>query len=96
MTNKLRSIDSFAAPIPSFNLKGETHVATWYGGFISAIIFTVTLAFAIQKLHSIFAGSDPNINENIKAEHYDSEKGLDLSQANQHFAISVHGENNNR
>ena len=44
--NKLRSIDNFGLPIPSFNLKGETRVTTWVGGLLSAMIKAITLAYA--------------------------------------------------
>ena len=46
LTNRLLSIDNFGLPIPSFNLKGKTHINTWVGGLLSAIIFTITLAYA--------------------------------------------------
>ena len=48
LANKLRSIDNFGLPIPSFNLKGETHVTTWIGGLLSAMIKAITLAYATQ------------------------------------------------
>ena len=67
LTNRLRSIDNFGLPIPSFNLKGKTHMTTWVGGLLSAIILAITLAYAIQKLHTLYLGLDPTINENIKA-----------------------------
>ena len=45
--NVLRSIDNFGQPPPSFNLKGKTHFTTWIGGLLTAMILTLTLAFAI-------------------------------------------------
>ena len=82
LANILRSVDNFGLPIPSFNLKGKTHAKTWIGGLLTAMILTLTLAYAVQKLHAVFTGSDPTININIKAQHYDNINGIDLSEAN--------------
>ena len=78
----MRYVDSFGAPIPSFNLRGETHATTRIGGFLTVSILTLTLAFAVQTLFAIFTGSDPTINRNIKTGHYDDEIGLNLNSAN--------------
>ena len=45
--NRLRSLDSFGAPIPSFNVKGKSHATTRIGGFLTVFIFTLTLAFGV-------------------------------------------------
>ena len=52
---------------------------------------TVTFAYSIQKLTALIEGSDPNINENVIANHYGPEYGLDLNSVNQHFAFSADG-----
>ena len=48
LTNILHSIDIFGMPIPSFNLKGKSHITTWLGGLLSAMIMGTTLAYATQ------------------------------------------------
>ena len=85
------SIDNFGLPIPSFNLKGKTHITTWVGGLLSAMIFTITLAYATQKLHALYLGLDPTINENIKAKYFSAENGLNINLANKRFAIAILG-----
>ena len=52
------------------------------GGILSAAIMTVTFAYSIQKLTALIEGSDPNINENVIANHYGPEYGLDLNSVN--------------
>ena len=91
LTNRLLSIDNFGLPIPSFNLKGKTHITTWVGGLLSAMIFTITLAYATQKLHALYLGLDPTINENIEAKYFSDENGLNINLANKRFAIAIHG-----
>ena len=89
LTNRLLSIDNFGLPIPSFNLKGKTHITTWVGGLLTAIIKVVTLAYATQKLHALYLGLNPTINENIQANYFGKENGYNLNQANKRFAISI-------
>ena len=79
LTNRLSAIDNFGEPIPSFNLKGKTHMTTWVGGLLSAIILTITLAYATQKLHALYLGLDPTINENIQTNYFGKENGLNLN-----------------
>ena len=61
----LHNIDNFAYKIPSFNLKGKEKITTIAGGMLSALIFSITLAYAIQSLHAIVEGTDPIINEKL-------------------------------
>ena len=57
----LHNIDIFGQSIPSFNLKGKGELTTVVGGLLSATIFTLTLAFAIQKMYALAEGTDPTI-----------------------------------
>ena len=45
--NVMRSQDEFAKDVPSFNVKGKDKVKTVFGGFISLVIFTLALSYAI-------------------------------------------------
>ena len=62
---------------------------TWLGGLLSAIIFTITLAYATQKLHALYLGLDPTINENILTNYFGKDNGLNLNKANKRFAIAI-------
>ena len=66
-------------------------MTTWVGGLLSAIILTITLAYATQKLHALYLGLDPTINENIQTNYFGKENGLNLNQANKRFAIAIRG-----
>ena len=68
--------------IPSFNLKGKTHANTCIGGLFTAIIMTVTLAYAIQTLGDLIMGSDPQIYDNFKAEYFGNHNGFKISENN--------------
>ena len=47
---KLKGLDMFGAPVPSFKMRGESTVLTHAGGFISLVIFFVTFIFCLDKL----------------------------------------------
>ena len=47
--NRLQEIDFFGKEIPSFNLKGETHIKTKVGGLVSVIILITTLIYTGMK-----------------------------------------------
>ena len=90
--NYLQSLDMFGQPIPAFNIKGKDQVQTVVGGFLSAVVMTLTLGFAIIGMHDLISKSDPTINSNIVHSYYGTEEdGLNFSKANQRLAISVLG-----
>ena len=68
--NVFHSLDNFGEQIPAFNLKGKSRVTTIPGGLLSAMILTLTLAYATQKLYALFERSDPTINERIETDYY--------------------------
>ena len=92
--NFIRSFDGFGQVIPSFNIKGENDVKTGLGGLLTAIISTITLAYAIQQIFALKEGSDPTINGNVIKSYYgdldkNEEIGLDLGSSNHRFALSI-------
>ena len=63
----MKNLDSFAAPVPSFNLQGETAIKTTAGASLSILISLLTLAFAIIKLDHLLLRKNPNLNTNESA-----------------------------
>ena len=57
----LREIDIFGQKIPTFNIKGKDRVQTAIGGILTALIISVTIGYAISKLHDLIIRADPNI-----------------------------------
>ena len=52
-------MDSFGKEVPSFNVKGETHVNTVPGGLMNLLILGATLGYAITKFADLVTGKDP-------------------------------------
>ena len=76
--------------MPTFNLRGKEKVTTIAGGLLTSFILTLTMAYAIQKLFSIYEKSDPTININIDAGVYSKDNGLDIKKNNLRFAFSYY------
>ena len=53
--------DMFAAPVPVFNIRGQTEVRTFVGSFMSVSLMMVTILFAIQKLQVMLLRKRPDI-----------------------------------
>ena len=79
-TNVISGLDHFAKELPAFNVKGETKVNTFIGGFISLVIMTVTLGYAIGSWIELVERSNPIINESFIANYYGHSDEFNLNQ----------------
>ena len=50
----LKQQDSFGKEVPTFNIGGETQVNTLPGGFLTVIIFGMTLSYAALKFVDLY------------------------------------------
>ena len=92
--NYLTSLDIFGVAVPQFKIKGKDKVQTVFGGFLSALVITVTFGFAIIGFHDLYTRADPTINSYSKQSYYQTEEdGLDLSKTNQRLAVAIYGNN---
>ena len=55
--------DSFGRDVPTVNLGGDPEVNTCFGGFLSVVIVTVTLAYAGLKLVELVENTNPIISD---------------------------------
>ena len=69
----LYKFDMFAAPAPSFNIRGKTQVTTLVGSFISLAVMTLTMLFAFLKLQFMLLRKNPNVMM------FEDEEGTDPS-----------------
>ena len=60
----VKKLDFFGAPIPSFNLQGQTEVTTSIGVCLSIIISTLTLAFSLIKIQHLATRKNPILTVN--------------------------------
>ena len=69
--NKLTNLDLFGREVPTFNLKGQTHINTSVGGLITLAILLTTLAYTSIKFMELYTKADPFINETKILGYYD-------------------------
>ena len=75
--NMLKKFDLFAAPLPGFNIAGETTVKSNTGGFVSISILSVTLLFALLKLEDLLTKHNPLISTFVEKDAYDPSDKFD-------------------
>ena len=63
----VKQFDSFGAPMPSFNMGGETKVMTSIGACISLIFKILILIFGMIKLEHLLNRKNPTLNTNKEA-----------------------------
>ena len=64
MFQKIKDLDFFASPVPSFNLDGEYSVKTWTGALSSMLVLALTFSFAMLKLEHMVLRKNPQLNSN--------------------------------
>ena len=89
--NQLTNLDFFGREVPTFNLKGETHINTSIGGFITVAILITTLAYTTLKFTELYTKADPFINETSIQDYYAQDDTLNLDEINFKFAFSIEG-----
>ena len=63
LIESLKRLDLFGAPLPTFNVKGDTEVRTPTGGCLSLIISLLTFAFSLVKLQDLITHKNPTLIE---------------------------------
>ena len=66
MLKKIKNIDFFGAPVPTFNIGGKTNVPTWLGSIISILILGMTFMFGLIKIEHMAIRKNPEIIKNIE------------------------------
>ena len=56
------SLDIFKQSVPSFNLRGKSHVASYTGALTSGVIFFIMFVYSSVKLDHLLRRANPNIS----------------------------------
>ena len=79
-------MDLFAAPLPTFNIRGQESVRTLCGSFLSIAIMYVTLIFAALKFMHLMQRHNPGVNAYVE---YDAFNDLTYNTAESDFVMAV-------
>ena len=84
-------MDLFGVDLPTFNIKGESKVATVTGGLLSFFVGVVFFIYGSLKLSHLMDKYNPNISEVKEQNFYNSDTRLNLHDIGFRFAFSVEG-----
>ena len=65
MLEKIKSLDLFAAQIPTFNVAGKSWTRTLPGAISSISIVAMTFIFGLMKLEHMVLRRNPQISTNV-------------------------------
>lgn len=78
ISNVIRSADVFGRNVPTFNIKGDENVRTFFGGAFTVGLMVLATVYALVKLQDLVTGDNPNIAELTFKEHYPPDHRLVL------------------
>ena len=87
----LGMIDLFQQPLPAFNYRGQTTVASWPGGLVSFIIAIVMMIYGAIKLVQLLNRANPNVSSYVEQNFFDSSEVIDLKEKKIRFAFGIEG-----
>ena len=89
ITAFFHKFDMFAAPVPSFSIRGRTEVKTHAGAFMSLAIMTVTILFALLKLQFMLLRKRPDVVSFVDEEGIDNSTPFNISDNDFMMAFSA-------
>ena len=84
-------MDIFGVDLPTFNIKGESKVASVTGGLLSFFVGVVFFIYGSLKFSHLMDKYNPNISEVKEQNFYNSDTRLNLHDIGFRFAFSVEG-----
>ena len=88
LSQRLKELDSFAAPAPGFNIRGQDKVATNIGVGMTLFKLSVTLVFALLKFSHLMQHHNPTINTYIENK-VDTSESFDLQAPDFQIAVGL-------
>ena len=84
-------MDIFGVDLPTFNIKGESKVATVTGGLLSFFVGVVFFIYGTLKLSHLMDKYNPNISEVKETNVYTTDTRLNLNDIGFRIAFAVEG-----
>jgi len=69
----------FAEAAPSFNIKGQDKLGTWYGMVCSIILYCTLGIFISLKSKDLFNRRNPTLSNSLDERYYNISDAIDLS-----------------
>ena len=81
----------FGRSLPTFNLKGDDMVKTYFGGLMTVCIVFVMIAYATIKFSHLIDKHNPNLAQYTEKNIYDLNDVINLNEINFRFAFTIEG-----
>ena len=66
LQNTIDAIDLFKKELPTFNMKGKTHVPSYFGAFMSVLVALIVTVYALTKFIQLISKHNPNVSSWIE------------------------------
>ena len=84
-----QGIDSYGKELPAFNLKGETHINTTYGGLLTLAISICTITYTLITFQILWNRDNPDLNVVTSVNHFTGYDRVNLNEINYRMAFVV-------
>ena len=88
LSQRLKELDSFAAPVPGFNIRGQDKVATNIGVCMTLFKLFVTSVFALLKFSHLMRQHNPTVNTYTENQ-VDISESFDLQTPDFQIAVGL-------
>ena len=82
-------MDTFGKELPAFNLKGETHINTSYGGVMSLLNFVMIIAYATITFNRLINKQNPDMSTVRTVNFFTGYDKVNLNELNYRLAFIV-------
>ena len=65
LQNTFDSIDLFNKELPTFNMKGKTHVSSYFGAFMSVLVSLIVIVYRLTKFNQLTSKQNPNVSAGL-------------------------------
>ena len=87
----LYRIDLFPQPIPGFNLKGRSTVASIPGCLVSFLILVMLFLYGTHKLGQLISKTNPNVSSYVEKSIFTSDDVLNMKENGIRIAFGFEG-----
>ena len=89
ISNFFAEIDSFGKELPSFNIKGETHVNTVFGGIMTFNITLLAILYAFLKMNVLMNRMNPNISVTKVIDNFGMYERINMNEIGYRMAFVI-------
>ena len=91
LQNTIDAIDMFKKELPTFNMKGKTHMPSYFGAFMSVLVALIVVVYGLTKFIQLTSKHNPNVSSWFEQGEITSEIVLDFKEEGFNIAFGAEG-----